>query len=43
VIYAEKFLWLIYQILIDLENFGATFGIGGAIAPLHPSWLRACP
>jgi len=35
--YAEKFLWLTYQILIDLKNFGATFRIGGGqMLPLPP-------
>jgi len=28
--------------LIDLKIFGATFGIGGAIAPIASTWLRAC-
>jgi len=39
--YAEKFLWLTYQILIDLKIFGATFRIGGGKCPHCPPWLRA--
>jgi len=29
--------------LINLKNFGSTFGLGGEISPIAPPWLRAWP